>query len=76
MDIKQTLTDTVKSAKVKGVTFQGGLSLAEDHTLDVELNVKALGNINLPGDSEVTLVAIMQHFGLGNMTKTIGPSNG
>jgi hypothetical protein len=70
MDIKQMALDTAHSAKFKGITFSGGLDLAPDNTLDVNLQVNLGGNVDLPGDSEITLMAVLNRFGLGNFSKT------
>lgn len=74
MDVKKLLIDMGNSAKFKGITFSGGVGLASDKTLDVTINVQVGGNIDLPGESEATIMAVLNNFGMGNFSKTIATS--
>jgi len=66
MDIKSEAQKVLKSHKFKGIDFSGGISLAEDNTLDYHVSATARGNIDTPGDSERVLVRVAELFGLGN----------
>ena len=74
MDIKQIVTDTAKSAKFNGVAFSGGLDLAPNGTLDLTVNAQLKANVDLPGDSEKTVIAVFNMFGLGKSPVVLGSS--
>lgn len=73
-NLKQEVVDSFKSAKFKGVSFDGDLALAEDNTLDINLNVRTKANVNLPGDSELMVINIWHMLkNLGNSKPALKP---
>ena len=60
MDIKQTLTDTAKSAKFEGFTVD--FDVRESR---LQVNAHLRGSIDLPGDADQVLANMLGLLGLG-----------
>lgn len=67
MDIKETLTQTAKSAKFEGVTID--LSATADSRFAVTVHLK--GSVDLPGDFDATLAGLLHGFGLGKSSPSV-----
>ena len=65
MDIKETVTTSLKSAKFEGASFH--FTATEDSRFAVTVELK--GSVDLPGDSDKVLANVLGMLGLGKSSQ-------
>ena len=66
MDIKQVVTDTAKSAKFEGVSFN--VTASADSRLNVQVTLNA--SVDLPGDADAVVANMLHMLGLGKSSNS------